>query len=395
MSALRLWLAALLWGAVLAVLPAASLPERVDLDVDEDPLVELLEQVARQCDAGLVVLDGLEADVQQSVTIDVDDAAWGDLVAWLLDEYGLALILRDGRLEVRDASRLARAELVVAGYDVAVLTAGIDSHPGPRLELPEPGGFGAMLVPAIMDEEPPELGDVLEILAERLPEALWDIDGAGLDELNGQLVVVLQPEGQAAVRSILDEMERIAARQVVVRSWRLPADTAVPGPVVDAGAWTALRPTASPLGVHVQADESRMHHFSGIQQAYLADVDVVGEAFDPIATVRSRGMVVDTEVHATLAGVLTTLRVQRTSDGGSSAAAVQLGATEVARIERPAIGLLDVSDTRLIPDGGAALLPAADALFAVSVEVLDYREAELEERVDQAGVASPAPAVGE
>ena len=57
-----------------------------------------------------------------------------------------------------------RGDVFMRVYDVRDLTLGLTQFPGPRLEIPEPGGEGAELVPEIRDDEAAELDDFMEII---------------------------------------------------------------------------------------------------------------------------------------------------------------------------------------------------------------------------------------
>lgn len=350
---------------------AAAEPTLVDLRLRNAPLLTLLDRIASQCDSGLAIAPGLNDEVAKVVTIDVRDVSWADALAFFRDQHGMRLVLEGGRLMVQEYSQSERSRLVLRRHDVRHLLDGVPFFPGPSLSVPEPGGMGAQLIPEIAAEDNVELGDIQDLLMSAIAREHWDIDGAGMEEWDGHLVVIQVPEVQERIAALLRELELRAGRGLAVRIWELPVGTATSA-VLDAAAWHARAATlAGPTACFVQSDGSRQHHFSGVQEPYLADHDVVGTAYDPILTVRSAGLMLDCESRVTRAGVLMTLRFAHNAVTRSEERPITVGGQQLGGLQEWDNALSLQEDTRLIPSGGAALIADRDRAWAISVEVLE------------------------
>ena len=356
---------------------AAAQPATLDLRADKQPLFTLVERIARQCDAGLIIHHDLQARMEGQVTIIAKDAKWDDAMALLASEYHITLKLAGDRLEVSDADREFRKRLVAVTYDLRSLTASMTGFPGPDLDIPEPGGVGSRLLPPIEPESKPEINEFIEIVQRQVAPDSWRRDGVGVHEFNGAMVVTQVPEIQAQVAALIAQLERATARQVVCRCYRLHQAPADSGPVLDGKAWQALAANLpAPVATFLTLDEQQNHHFSGQQRAYIADADVNQEAFDPIVSVLSSGLAIDIEPHVTISGVLATMRLDGTT-------AQRLGVVQVAdgrgqklvAIDTPDTTTDNSRDTRMVSPGGAALYRFGERTYAVTFEVLDYAKA--------------------
>jgi hypothetical protein len=207
--------------ALVSAASAAQQPATIDLRIEKAPLLQLIERLARQCDAGLVVDAAALPALQKEVTIHATDAKWDQAMELLANEYGLALRLVGDRIEVASADEEQRKRIELRFYDISTLTKGIDSYPSPDLDIPEPGGEGSRLLPEIMDVAPPELNEVVEILKGRVAPGTWDRAGVAIQEFEGRLAIAQTPEVHAQIAALLAEMERVAARQVVCRTFDL------------------------------------------------------------------------------------------------------------------------------------------------------------------------------
>jgi hypothetical protein len=360
-----------------SALAAAAQPATLDLRADKQPLFALVERIARQCDAGLIVHHELQARMQAPVTIIAKDAKWNDAIALLASEYHIALKLAGDRLEVTDADGEFRKRLVMVTYDLRHLTAVLDSFPGPDLDIPEPGGAGSRLLPPIEPETKPEINEFIEIVQKQVAPESWTREGVAIEDYNGAMVVTQVPEIQAQVAALIAQFERTTARQVVCRCYRLAQAPGEGAPVLDAKAWqAAAQGLAPPVATFVTLDEQGNHHFSGVQRAYIADADVNQETFDPIVSILSSGLGVDVEPRVTISGVLATVRLDATIAQRFTVAQVNDGrGQKLLPLEMPDASSDTSRDTRLVPPGGAALYRFGERTYALTFEVLDYAKA--------------------
>ena len=361
---------------VASVLNAATQPATLDLRADKEPLFTLIERIARQCDAGLLIHHSLQERMDAKVTVVVKDAKWADAMALLSNEYRIVITVNGDRIEIDDADRDFRKRLVTTIYDVHSLTTYLANFPGPELAIPEPGGTGSRLLGPNSSEKIQQLDELITLVKNQVAPNSWELSGTSLEEFSGQIVVTHVPEIQTQVAELIAQLERTTARQVICRCYRLPQ---VPdsSAIIDAKAWQALSANLpTPVAVFVSLDEQQNHHFSGQQRAYLADADVNQGAFDPVMSIMNTGIAFDIEPHVTINGVLATVRLSATSAQRWSIAQVNDAKGQpLMPIETPEVTSDNSRDTRMVPLGGASLYRFGDHAYAITFEVLDHARA--------------------
>lgn len=357
-------------------LSGAAIPEHLDLRAKAQPLSTVLESIASQCDAGLLVHQAMQARLDDKVTLTAKQATWAEASRWLADDFRMTMRLNGRHLEIGDADKEFRDRLVSVTYDIRTLTRAMGSFPGPDLDIPEPGGVGSRLLPPIEPDSIPPINDFIELVQVHIAPGTWEISGVAIEDYNGALVVTQVPEVHKQIAEFIAHLERTSARQVVVRCHRLPAAATPLPPTLDPAAWHAMaKDLTAPTGVLLLFDEQQNSHFSGTQRLVLMDADVNQEAFDPLMSVISDGLAMDVTANVTNAGVVTTARFTATSRQAITASGVfspNGAAQPLAPIDLIAFDQDRSRDTRVIPDGGAAIFQFAGQTVALSIEVLDF-----------------------
>lgn len=358
----------------LAAVHGASQPETLDIKLQDRRLFDLIEQIARQCEAGLLVHQSVAGKLDGKLSLVAARIPWAEMVGYLRDEHGLAVALDGGRLLVGDADAAMRARLVVRRYDIQHLLVGHEHRPAGGLGLADPGSSSRHTPPPIDDAEPPEQGRIVDILRTVVgPPEVWRV--GRIDEFEGALIIDQLPEVHEQITAALAWLERIDARQILVRVHQLPAGGPA-GPVVDAAGWRAY--AGSPVIAAWPAfDGAQSHTLSGVQRWYVADVDVNQNRHDPILSLLADGLCVDVQPAATLAGVAATIRFDATRGQTILAEAVVRddAGRPLATLGTPTLTLDSVRDTRLVPPGGAAIYRCGDRTLAVTFEIIDPAKA--------------------
>lgn len=358
-----------------AALVAAAQPATIDLSVKEKSLLVALEQIAEQCEASLVVDADCSERLENELTLVVQKAAWADISALLRDRHQLTLSVDGGQLRVSDTEKAWRAGLVLRFYDVRPLLRGRTQYPSPDLDLPEPGGTGSRLLAPIADMAPPEMGTFTDLIQLLVDSASWGRSGVSLGEYHGSLVITQTPSAHASIQRLLEEWERVAARQVVARLWRLDPGAAAAGPVLTPERWAPLIAGRRPLAAFVTIDGEQNHHFSAVQRTIVADVDVVQKALDPIASLFSSGLVVDLQPIVTIDGVLATIRLTASvADPAGTWSMTDDRGQPLANLDTPAAAIDRSRDTRLVPFGGGTVFTFGERVYGLAFEVLQYHQ---------------------
>ncbi|GDY14541.1 hypothetical protein LBMAG53_34190 [Planctomycetota bacterium] len=350
---------------------AAQQPATVDLRADQQILYVLVERLAKQCDAGLIVDHNLQDRLGTTVTLVAKDAPWNDAIAMLASEYHLTVRLVGNRLEVTDADTEARKRLETRIYDVRTMLVSTPDFPGPELATPAIGTAAARYLPGIESEALPNINELVELVQHQIAPSSWTDGLAKISESGGMLTVTQSPEIQRQVAGLLARLERSAARQVVVRCFRLTAAPAAA--TVDAATWKSLGADLQPAAVFVTQDEQQNHHAVLEQRNYVGDLDIVQGIYDPVVATIARGLVVDVQPSVTNQGVVATVKLAASADQKLPTTKVQAGDGRwLADITLPDASFDSAKDTRLIPSGGAAIYQLGGRIYAITCEVLDY-----------------------
>lgn len=354
---------------------AAAQPATLDLNVKQKSLLVALEQIAEQCAASLVVDADCSQRLEQELTLVVDKATWADVIGLLRNQHQLALQLDGAALRVGDAEKAWRAGLVLRFYDVHPLLRGMAQYPGPDLDIPEPGAMGSRMLAPIADAEPPEIATFSDLIQQLVEPQSWGRGGVSIGEHKGNLAITQTREAHARIQRLLEEWERVAARQIVTRVWRLDAKAGADDAVVNAERWKTLIAERRPLAAFTSLEDQQNHHFSGVQRQAVSDVDVVQKVLDPIISLVSEGLVVDCQPTVIVDGVLATIRFTASSASppGEWTMTNDAGAA-LASVDTPNLGLDRSNDTRLVPFGGGTVFTFGERVYGVSFEVLQYHQ---------------------
>lgn len=350
---------------------AATHPDTVDLRVDDQPLLVLLERIARQCQLGLVVETGLDHIVGSSTTIYAKDAPWDDAMRLLREQYEIEVTPGAKRIVVTSAHSAFEKRLRRGYYPVETITRPVNSFRGPTLGLAEQEYYGGGSILDIVDDES---------LIEDLPKLVsygvgspddWDRDGVMLDHKSDVLVVRQVPEIHEGVRELITRLEKNAARQVVCRVYPLEARE-LPTAVVDVEELETLTDGRRAIAAFVIADGQTNHHYIGTQVPVTTDAESVSGVVDPVVSTLREGFSITVAPHVTRDGILASMRVETARATGKRPYHVSdLDGVPYVVVQRSEIDRKHAYDTRLVPFGGAAVLTLGDDVYGVSFEVAE------------------------
>ncbi|MEM7260781.1 MAG: hypothetical protein AAF488_02255 [Planctomycetota bacterium] len=367
---------ATLLATLLTLQPApADPPATIDLRVEDQPLLVLIERIARQCELGLVVHDGVVSTLLQDVTIYAKDASWSDAMDLLRREYRIELRMTDKRIEILDADAEFIRRLERRYYPITQITTGVEDFVAPRLgtgpDRYAGGGSGSIL--DLGDDGPvPVIEDLPELIQQSIPRARrsWDVDGVELFEMDGMLVVRQVPEIHAPIASFLADLEKNASRQVVCRLHALPS--APYRRTLPAEAYQVLVDEGMPVAAYVLSDGQRNHYHTATLRRYVMDAETVHHTVDPVSNALRTGLVLDVTPHITRDGVLANIYLATLENPDSRSTAVRTHAgAKLVEIELPTLEGEWTEDSRFVPHGGGVIYRLGDQVFGVSFEVLD------------------------
>lgn len=361
-----------MWSTALL---AAAQPATLDLNVNQKSLLVVLEQIAEQCEASLVVDPDCSSRLEQEMTLVVEKAAWPEVMGLLRSQKQLAVLLEGGVLRVSDAEKAWRAGLAVRFYDIRAPMQARLQYSSPYLDVPEPGGRSSGLTAPIGDPAPPECTSFVYLIQQLVEPESWGRNGVSIGDFQGNLVITQTPEVHARIQLLLEEWERVGARQIVTRVWRLDAKAATGNAIHNAEQWKTLIAERRPLAAFISLEGQRNHHFSGKQRLVVNDVDVVQKVLDPICSVVGEGLVVDCQPFVIVDGVMATISFTASSANppGEWTMTDDAG-TALATLDTPDIALDRSRDIRVVPFGGGTIFAFGERVYGVSFEVLQYHQ---------------------
>jgi hypothetical protein len=341
----------------------------IDLQADKQPVALVLEQIASRLHVGLVVDATAAEKLQVPASIDLHDASLRD-ISMVLSGLGLEISYQLGWIQV--GMSMPKERLLTKSYPAHSLTFGKTNYPGIDLAIPEPGGLGSRTLSPIEAETAPETNEVIDILRKTVAPESWDAPGVSINEDMVSIVVTQSAGVHALIAAKLAELERSYGRQLICRVYAVTVDDNTP-PILAQPAWTAmLAQCHAPVAAFVLLNGTQNNHFCGTQRSYVADGDNVQEGIDPIISVLSQGLSVDTTPQITVDGVLANMRLtQSTSDMSVFDTMKDDQGNHLLELENPRVERLSARETRLIPYGGAALYRIGGRAYAVSFEKVE------------------------
>ncbi len=356
----------------LGSISAATAPATVDLSAADKPLLTVIERLARACSASLVVDHSVTVRMGTTVRNEIENVPWNQAKEWFATQHRLSIALEGEWLVVTDVDSAFQASLVSAAYDVRQLMGSDANRPAPDIDLPEPGAPRARSLPTLEATPATIVSTLPELIKTEIEPASWNWSGTTVVVQNGLLLVTHQQQVHTAVRSLLARLEATSARQIVVRCWSFPVTNQGKSGIVDAVTWQGQAKTlGAPRAAFILADGQRNHSYSGTERTAVVDLDVVQGIYQPVNQATLDGMALDVQAHATIGGVLATIRLAEVSGVVLTPKTVRDGQDRViSTLDTIAIEQSGQRTTRLIPSGGAAFIRIGERFWAVQCEVV-------------------------
>lgn len=181
--------------------------QRVSLDFDDAPVLEVFKFLRQTSGVNLVVDQAVRADAgldDKRVSLEVTEIPLRSALSLVLDFVELVVRWRHGVLLVTTPDR-ARGDASLQIYDVRDITYKLTNFPGPKIELASGSGAedgGLSFGGDEGDDATPTTDEIVETVKSALGEAA-DAPGCSLAILGGLLVVRQSPEGHREILNVL------------------------------------------------------------------------------------------------------------------------------------------------------------------------------------------------
>jgi hypothetical protein len=140
----------------------ARMKQRLTLDWQDSSLGDIADFLRRVTDANIVVDPKLLA-ADPKITLKASDMELGAVLSWVTRMAPCHMGYVNGAIYLSQEAYQGATKTKL--YDVSDLVLPVRNFPGPDLDIPEPGGRGAMILPPVESDKPaPEIDDVESLL---------------------------------------------------------------------------------------------------------------------------------------------------------------------------------------------------------------------------------------
>ena len=185
-----------------------QLEQEITLDFEDKDLGEVVSFLQKVTNANIVLDPKVLAANPPPITLKVERMKLKYVLDFIMKLTALNYTLRDEAIYISNAEGL-RGDVYMKIYDVRDLTHAMQSFPGPELDIPEPGGKGATMLPPIETGDKQETSEFIDIIKKVVAPATWTTTGIDIGEYNGSMVVTQTSE----VHQLTDELLRSLRNQ--------------------------------------------------------------------------------------------------------------------------------------------------------------------------------------
>lgn len=193
-----------------------QLEQEITLDFQDQDLAEVISFLQKVTNANIVLDPKVLAATPPPITLKVDRMKLKYVLDFIMKLTALNYNLRDEAIYISNAEGL-RGDVYMKIYDVRDLTHAMQSFPGPELDIPEPGGKGATMLPPIDTGDKQETSEFIDIIKKVVAPATWGTTGIDIGEYNGSMVVTQTTEVHQQVDELLRSLRNQKGTQIHVK----------------------------------------------------------------------------------------------------------------------------------------------------------------------------------
>ncbi|MBA2479073.1 MAG: hypothetical protein H0V44_00290 [Planctomycetes bacterium] len=193
-----------------------QLEQEVTLDFQDTDLIDVIAFLQKVTGVNIVLDPQVTAASPPPVTLKVDHMKLRFVLDFIMKYCGLSFVLRNEAIFISNTEGV-RGEVYMKLYDVRDLTHAMQSFPGPDLDIPEPGGQGAKLLPPVEPEQKPEISEFQEIITKVVTPNLWQREGVSIEQYNGSMVITQTADVHKQVEELLRSLRNQKGTQIHVK----------------------------------------------------------------------------------------------------------------------------------------------------------------------------------
>jgi general secretion pathway protein D len=193
-----------------------QLEQEIHVDFVDTDLADVVQFLQRVSNVNIVVDQQVLVNAPPPVNLTADRMKLRFVLDLIMKLTGLNYVLRDEAIFISNTEGV-RGDLITKLYDIHDLTHAMQSFPGPDLDIPEPGGQGAKLLPPVEPEAHPEANEFIEIVQKVVAPNLWQRDGVAISEYQGSMVVTQTSDVHRQIEQLLRDLRNQKGTQIHVK----------------------------------------------------------------------------------------------------------------------------------------------------------------------------------
>ncbi len=194
-----------------------QLEQEITLDFQDQDLTEVVHFLQQVTNSNIVLDPKVIATAPPPITLNVNKMKLKFVLDFIMKLTSLSYTKKDEAIYISNAEGL-RGDVFMKIYDVRDLTHAMQSFPGPELDIPEPGGKGATLLPPIDAAAAVDTSEFIDIIKRVVAPQTWvDAKGVDIGEYNGSMVVTQTAEVQRQVEELLRSLRNQKGTQIHVK----------------------------------------------------------------------------------------------------------------------------------------------------------------------------------
>jgi len=193
-----------------------QLEQEVHVEFSDTSLEDVVNFLQRVTSVNIIIDPAVQAAQPPPVTLIVDHTKLKNVLNLVMKITNLNYVLKDEAIYISNTQGV-KGDVYMKLYDVRDLTHAMQNFPGPELDIPDPGGQGAKLLPPVEAAANPDTQEFIDIIQHVIAPNDWSSPGVSIEEYQGAMVITQTAEVQRQVEQLLRELRNQKGAQIHVK----------------------------------------------------------------------------------------------------------------------------------------------------------------------------------
>jgi len=193
-----------------------QLEQEVHVEFSDTSLEDVVSFLQHITNVNIIIDPAVQAAQPPPVTLVVDHTKLKYVLDLVMKVTNLNYVLKDEAIYISNTQGV-KGDVYMKLYDVRDLTHAMQSFPGPELDIPDPGGQGAKLLPPVEPEVHPDTQEFIDIIQHVVAPNDWSNPGVSIEEYQGAMVITQTADVHRQVEQLLRELRNQKGTQIHVK----------------------------------------------------------------------------------------------------------------------------------------------------------------------------------